>query len=333
MSSNLFPLAPTFLVLLALACNLGVALTSAPTPNAVPTVSSVNPASTQAPSEAPLPSATAPLASSTAEPGPGPNTYWVMNPTSGAKLYVEVIHPQNWNGQPLPTFILIPGGNGFSQDFKEGRKSARLLADAGFMVILFDPDGRGRSEGAEDYDGYVHQDGLAAITLFATTLPEVEASQIGHGSFSYGVTMAAGALARYPDLPVRFLIDWEGPADRADTGGCGGDVRGHLAEVATCTDEDFWAAHEALTFISQIRVPYQRLQTVKDHVQPDYDHTIRMVNAAVEGGAPWVRLNDLEPNRTYDLANPPKMLPENFDRNLMEAYAQLGKELLALALP
>jgi hypothetical protein len=29
---------------------------------------------------------------------------------------------------------------------------------------------------------------------------------------TYGVVLATGALARYPDMPVAFLIDWEGPS-------------------------------------------------------------------------------------------------------------------------
>ena len=86
--------------------------------------------------------------------------------------------------------------------------------------MIFDPDGRGLSVGVEDYDGFIHQDGLAEIIRFSASLPEVDPERIGVISFSYGVTMAAGALARYPDLPVRFLIDMEGPADRNDTGGC-----------------------------------------------------------------------------------------------------------------
>jgi hypothetical protein len=31
--------------------------------------------------------------------GTAPDTYWVTNPSSGSKLYVKVIHPDDWNGQ------------------------------------------------------------------------------------------------------------------------------------------------------------------------------------------------------------------------------------------
>ncbi len=63
-----------------------------------------------------------------------------------------------------------------------------------------------------------------------------------------------------------------------------------------------------------VRVPYQRIQAEKDHVQPDNAQAILMVNNAVNGGVPWVRLNDEAPNQTYDPANPPAMLPESMDR-------------------
>ena len=86
--------------------------------------------------------------------------------------------------------------------------------------------------------------------------------------------------------------------------------------MASCTDEAFWAQREASTFIAQIRVSYQRIQSEKDHVQPDNTHAILMVNNAVNGGVPWVRLNDLPPNQTYDPANPLAMLSEQESRLL-----------------
>jgi len=83
-----------------------------------------------------------------------------------------------------------------------------------------------------------------------------------------------------------------------------------------------------LAFTAQIRVPYQCLQSEKDHVQPDVGHAVHMVNAALEGGAPWVRLNDLPPNQTYDPADPPVMLPEGQSRDLATIVAQYAQELL-----
>jgi pimeloyl-ACP methyl ester carboxylesterase len=273
----------------------------------------------------------------TFEPGEETGTYWVTNSTSGARLLVLVIRPSDWSGGGLPTLVLVPGGTGFSSGFlKPPHSTAETLAAAGFIVVLFDPDGRGQSEGVEDQDGFIHQDGLAAVIQFAATLPEVDAAQIGLVSISYGVTMATGTLARHPDLPVRFLIDWEGPANRDDTGGCDADHLGHLYGVVSCDDEAFWAEREAATFALYLPVPYLRLQSEKDHVQPDNLHALLMINNATaktyggNGIAPWTRLNDLTPNTVYSFTNPPTMLPESADQQLTELIIEYAQQLFAL---
>jgi pimeloyl-ACP methyl ester carboxylesterase len=189
------------------------------------------------------------------------------------------------------------------------------LNDAGYLVVLFDPDGRGSSEGFEDNNGFIHQDGLAAVIRFADEHRLSDGAGIGLISYSFGITMCSGALARHPDLPVNFLVDWEGPADRNDTGGCDEANVGHLGEIASCDDESFWAEREAQAFIGQVEVAYLRLQSEIDHVQPDVLHALRMVNAAVEGASPWVRLNELPPNQIFDLTSPPPLLSEDDPRS------------------
>ncbi len=278
-----------------------------------------------------------PGVSLTSNPSPsGRGTqHTVTNPASGATLFVQIFYPDTWNGQTkLPTLILVPGGSGDSSTFvrpaPQGPSTVDSLTQAGYVAIVFDPDGRGQSGGTEDYDGFIHQDGLAAVIRFAAALPGVDSANLGLVTYSYGITMGAGALARYPDLPVKFLIDWEGPANRKDTGGCDGAGLGHLKEVAACSDETFWAQREASTFIGQIRVPYQRIQSEKDHVQPDNSHAILMVNNAVAGGVPWVRLNNLPPNQTYDQANPPALLPEGQSRLLPQLTLKYLEAMFAL---
>lgn len=271
-----------------------------------------------------------PPVDATAESAGERDVYWVTNPASGAPLYMRVVRPQIWDGEALPTLILIPGGNSDSSGFfTSPQNQAQRIADAGFVVVVFDPDGRGQSEGQEDYGGFVHQDGLAAVIKRAASLPEVDPLSIGLVSFSYGITIASGALVRHPDLPVIFLIDWEGPADRNDTGGCDAGHIGHLTGIGECNDEAFWSQREALAFIAQIKVPYQRIQSEKDHAQPDSAHAVAMINAAANGGAPWVRLNDLESNQTYDQATLPTMLPEEMDRQRDKLVIRYALELLA----
>jgi pimeloyl-ACP methyl ester carboxylesterase len=267
------------------------------------------------------------------ESGPDPNTYWVVNPTSGVKLWVEVIHPSEWSGAPLPTLVLVPGGTDDSSAFTDGRQSGQHLADDGYVVVAFDADGRGRSSGAEDQCGYIHQDGLVAVLHFAALLPEVDPKRIALSSYSYGVTMCTGALARHPDVPVLFYIDWEGPANRDDTGGCDEDHTGHL-QGHPCDDEEFWREREASAFATRIRVPYQRLQTASDHAQPDVDHALLMIANATDfrygghGVAPWTRLNDVEPNTVYTAARPPDLPARS--GNLMDLTSRYAAELFEL---
>ena len=265
--------------------------------------------------------------------------YWVLNPTSGAGLFVQVVSPRGTAGGRLPALVLVPGGRGSSGTFLRpapGGSQAQEIADHGLQVVVFDPDGRGRSGGQEDDGGFVQQDGLAAVIRFAASLSQVDPARIALVSYSYGVTMATGALARHPDLPVLFYIDWEGPANREDTGGCGKDKVGHLQGVS-CTDESFWAQREASTFILSLRIPYQRLQSSQDHAQPDADHALLLIaNATAQeygghGQAPWTRLNDLEPNQVYTAENMPTLPPRN--ANLQQQVGDYALELLGRFAP
>lgn len=249
-------------------------------------------------------------------PADAPNTYWVINPASGSRLFVQVLYPRGWDGGLIPVLVLVPGGTGTTDE----RKASRLAAE-GFSVILFDPEGRGRSEGTEDYNGFIGQDGLAAVIQAAASLPGLDPERFGLVSYSYGVTMAAGALARHPDLPIDFFIDWEGPVQREYTSGCNPQPQGHI-HWRSCEDDVWWSEREALTFITQVNIPYQRIQSQADHVQPNNQHAIDIVNAAVAGGLPWVRLNAYPPGQTYSASNPPAMLPESTDRQLEKTVAE-----------
>ena len=278
--------------------------------------------------------ASAPVVTS-APPGPSglgstgaENSYRVTNPTSGARLYVQVIYPENWNGETVPALVLAPGGIAESDAGK-----ASHLASGGFMVVIFDADGRGRSEGVEDYNGYIQQDGLAAVISAAESLPGLDVSRFGLVSYSYGVTMASGALARHPDLPIKFYIDWEGPVDRNyTTTGCGSN-RVDGIQWKPCTDEGFWSQREAVNFIGQVGVPYQRVQSQKDHVQPNNNHAIDIVNAAVTAGLPWVRLNDYPPNQTYAVDSPPAMIPDSEDKRIDNYIVRYAEYIITEVLP
>ncbi len=257
------------------------------------------------------------------------NAHWITNPTSSVRLYTQVVTPKTVDGK-LPALVLVPGGIGWGGNFLGSPNQAQQLADAGFVVVVFDPDGRGKSGGREDFDGHVHQDGLAAVVRFAAGLDEVDAGRIGIVTYSYGITMGSGALARHADLPVKFLIDWEGPADRnTTTTGCDLAKAQGKIQWQPCTDQAFWSEREAVNFVGKMRVPYQRIQSQKDHVQPSNKHAVDLINAAVKGGVPWVRLNDYAPNQTYDPKAPPQMLPDQLDRQVEQRIAQYAIELLS----
>ncbi len=232
-------------------------------------------------------------------------TYWITNTSSIAPLFTQILQPAGAEAGTSPVIFLIPGGIGTIEPAK-----AQKLADEGFTVVFFDPDGRGKSRGMEDYNGTIQQDGLASVIRTVAELPEVDATRMGVVSLSYGVTMATGALARNPDLPILFYIDWEGPVNREYTTiGC--PAENNRIDWQPCENDEWWATREAMNFIADLQMPYQRLQSEQDHVQPTNDHAIDIVNAAVAGGVPWVRLNDYPANESYDLENQPAMYAEN----------------------
>ncbi|MEN8151641.1 MAG: hypothetical protein ABFS86_17630 [Planctomycetota bacterium] len=275
---------------------------------------------------------------------------------SGAVLYgiVRRPDPAEHPGLSVPAVISVPGG------INPGRLAAwgdeaRLLAEMGVAVFCFNAEGRAdlvppdkRSEGTEDMNGPRNQDGLAEIFRHALGRPWVTADNVGIRTQSYGITMGAGCAARHPELPVKFLVDGEGPPssfvtihepyaldddelnDKHETAYA---VIGHYSTTRDPSPGNlaFWADREAIRTIGAFRGRYVRLQAEWDHSQPPqtaadvatFDlpdlgwwqakHTTDIVNAAVSGGVPWVRVNlpahGNVVNAVYDHANRPTFLP------------------------
>lgn len=184
------------------------------------------------------------------------------------------------------------------------------------------------SQGSENYNGFENQDTLAEIFLFTSQLPYVISENVGIRSQSYGITMAAGCAARHPELMIKYIVDGEGPPnsfvtvqepwaifsppghpfqDKYQT------VYGILGHYSLQRDPSevnraFWEEREAIHFIGDFNGMYLRLQGEWDHSQPpgkpeeieafhqppiwwQGKHTCDMVNAALDGGVPWVRVN------------------------------------------
>lgn len=278
--------------------------------------------------------------------------------------YVRRPDPAEHPGLCFPAVVKVPGG------INPGRMEmvadeAKLTAGTGMVVVGFNAEGRvdekagdkdKESDGDEDFNGFVHQDGLCEVIRWTMELPYVLEDNVGVRSQSYGITMAAGCLGRNPDLPVKYLVDGEGPPHSFVT--CHGPrflagdmqkyetVLGIFPYQATWQDDGeeaaaFWAEREAIKYIGGFRGRYLRLQATWDHAQPPGEeadiatfdhpegwpgggpawyhnkHTNDIVNRAVEGGVPWVRVNLTEQanavNSNHDHENQPVWLPGTLD--------------------
>lgn len=249
---------------------------------------------------------------------------------NGNQLYTRVIQPTPslYPGQRFPALIAIPGGTGPGAPLADN-PGYRNFAASGFVVVVFNPEGRGSgqpgnllSQGTEDCNGFIHQDDLKAVVQYTAARSNVDASNIGVETASFGIAIGAGALGRYPDLPVKYLVDQEGPHDsRVITFYDVGSERavcGHSSTVTDSSDENvaFWAEREAVRHISGFRGMYLRMQAETDHAQGAgyFRHTIEMVNAATApanggtGSACWTRVNgadiDNPINTVYPFSDP-----------------------------
>jgi hypothetical protein len=236
--------------------------------------------------------------------------------------------PGLYPGQRFRALIAIPGGTGAGAPLADN-PGYRGLAASGFVVAAFNPEGRGnnlpgnlRSQGTENCNGFVHQDDLKAVIEYVAALPSVDAGNIGVETASFGIAIGAGALGRYPSLPVAYLVDQEGPHDnRVITfydAGRETAVCGHLSTVTdpSAGNVAYWAEREAVRYIDTYPGRYLRMQAEIDHAQGAgyFRHTIEMINAATDsayggtGTALWTRVNGSDIgnpiNAVYPLSDP-----------------------------
>lgn len=235
----------------------------------------------------------------------------ITNPTSGAELITYLIVPEEAEA-PYSTVMLVPGGvNSGTTSFLNDIDLINFFLKENIAVAFFDPDGRGMSTGEEDSNGHAGQDGLHAISQALMDSEFVDESEMGIISYSYGVTLASGMLARYAeDQPYEWFVDWEGPSSRSyTTVGCNDDDTQELRE--SCDDDEHWSEREAVNYLSEILIPYWRIQGIDDHVQPNNSHAIEAINAASNGLSPWTRINDEDPNQTFTMENEPEYIAKS----------------------
>ena len=244
-------------------------------------------------------------------------TLQVVNQTSGCTLYVHIHRPAYAGpGNRVPGVIFVPGAQGFGSQLDSTTTPDDIASD-GFAFMHFDPDGRGRS-GAypENYDGFVQQDGMHACESLLASRDYVDTSRLGVYTTGYGITMGSGMIARYAEPRVKFLLDFEGTADRSqtclDSGGF----------VPVPADSDaFWQEREAGRFMKQVPSAYLRFQPQVDSNPriTDNRHAIQLIDSATAvayGGAGmsvWTQVNDSVMNpadKVYTVSDPPIWIPE-----------------------
>lgn len=241
--------------------------------------------------------------------------------SSGVKLCAHIHKPVDAPGK-TPGLVFVPGGGSAGTEYdKKGEVSAVEAAGLGLTVMSYDPSGRGKTGGVEDYWGTRHQKEFSEALAFFAALPEVDENDVGVISFSIGVTIAAGALARFPSARVRYLYDWEGPSSRKIT--TKNDTHKPLIRFPS-SDSAFWDEREAAAFIGGVECVYFRYQALIDHVQGESkSHAVEMVNNATRGRARWTRLNDNPKNTLIDesrLSEYHWVQPERNNRATMLEY-------------
>jgi hypothetical protein len=274
---------------------------------------------------------------------------------SGNKIYGMIRRPDpaHHAGFCFPAVIMVSGGINPGRLLAKG-KDAQGLSEAGMVVLTFNAEGRRddvpediASQGSEDYNGYRHQDGLCEIVKYVMRLPYVIPDNVGIVTQSYGITMGAGCAGRHPEIPIKYLVDGEGPPnsfvtchepstlDKDPSNDKPQVIFGILGHYSTYRDSSpqnlaFWKEREADRFIGGFRGRYLRLQAQWDHAQlPSSEsqiqifhqpplwwhnkHATDIVNTAIAGGVPWVRVNLAEQgnpvNATYDVNRRPIYLP------------------------
>ena len=191
-----------------------------------------------------------------------------------------------------PAVLLVPGTNDSAAVFDGWSQpiNARELAARGWVVMTFDPPGRGGSWGEEEYGGLEQQAAVCAALKHLELRGGVDSARIGVLSISLGIGMACGALAANPDLAAQWLLDWEGPSDREII--TSGQRIMTPAMGHSMDDEVYWAPREARNHVGKLTCGYWRIQAQPDHAQgSDVRHAERMVGAAKRGDLPWFQLN------------------------------------------
>jgi transglutaminase-like putative cysteine protease len=245
---------------------------------------------------------------------------WIKNPSSGEKICTHIHKPAGETPKGgFPAVVAVPGGSSWGTQLDSHGRLIPSIVDAGFVTVVFDPEGRGKTGGEENNSGVIHQDGMHEVLKHVANLDYVDAENIGVLSMSFGLIMSGCTLGRFPlDPPVKYYIDWEGPdGSLCDYSG----KHGKSMDI----DENFWETREAYLFIEDFQGNYVRLQSEKDHVQKTNDNAFRMIEHATstenggKGKCNWTRMNGGDypnpPNTVFSDDDPPNWISESVKNN------------------
>lgn len=169
-------------------------------------------------------------------PEPGTVVRSVCEPPSGigvespsaeeATNQAETIHYTRFvpsactNDEPCSAIFLVSDGTMGGDEFFGNTLPRQLAAITGSIIIWHNAPGRGvgfqASGGAEDYNGGLAQDAFSSVVNTALKRQDTN-TEIGIISFGFGLSTAAGALAKNGTTTlsdVDWLIDIEGPMNR-----------------------------------------------------------------------------------------------------------------------
>ncbi len=219
---------------------------------------------------------------------------------AGYPLPARIHLHANGRPGPSPAVLLCPGGlDGL--DGGEGLSvvlGCQRLARAGFAAMCWSPSGREGAPGREDRNGPLHQAEAAAAMRVLVQHPAVDPDRVVILTISFGLVL--GLAAASAGVPVRGLIDWEGPPSRRWF------VASRLNLESRPEDDAFWTEREPVRSVARLTVPYWRAQGRWDHVHgADTTLALEMVDAARAAGVPDVRLNG------RDTWSPPTLLPSS----------------------
>jgi proline iminopeptidase len=151
----------------------------------------------------------APSVTPPARPVPGQHTWQLA--TGSHIAYLHFAAPEPRKGAPI---VFLHGGPAVSE-LPDVAPIFRRLAATGHDVYLYDQLGAGRSARLPDPRGYTLQRAIADLEAIRVRLRVPKLILVGH---SWGATLAANYLARYPERVERVVLSSPGSPNSRRSG-------------------------------------------------------------------------------------------------------------------